>query len=381
MPSRLAFFVAVLLLALITTGCAGRNKQSQQATAASVVPQQIQTATMAFANRYIASTVDCYDDIIRHTDSPEVQLNAIRGKLVGATSVISAAVQTNPVVGLMDQAVFVTLNRSIAQRPATAQLFGQQHTDKLIAALKKQETDVWSIAAGYLTPDQIAELHKLCEQWLEEHPTQRYAINVDLADFQQQQKKDASGKQLVSSVFGLITLDPFTGLDPAVREVEQTRIMAERMFFYLRHAPMLLTWQVDSLYLQLLEAPQSKQLLADTARITASTTQFSDATSRFSDATSRVADTVEHFRKQLPEQQATLVEQLNQTIGVQRDAALKQATTQLSSQQDALTKHLNTLSADSIDRLYARARSLILITVGSILCAVVLYRRVLRPKS
>ena len=328
---------------------------------------------MAFANRYLAAMADVYDELAK-SPSPEVQLAAIRGKLIAGSGAIGCAVDTNPLVGLVDMAALVRLSRGVAEQPASFQAFGSEGGGKLVATLKKQEEDVWSVAATYLTEEQLSILRRACEQWLQEHPNQRYAMNVDLTEFAKSRRSGSNGNaagQLVSGMFGLITLDPFTGLDPAVKEVEQTRVLAERMFFYLRHMPMLLAWQTDSLYLQLMDAPASKQVLANTDAVASSTTRFSNATSRF-------ADSIEQFRKDIPERQQVLVGQLNDAMSVQRDAILKQATTQLSVQQDAMTKNLQGVTDASIDRLYARSRSLVLITVGAILGAMLLYRFLMR---
>jgi hypothetical protein len=91
---------------------------------------------------------------------------------------------------------------------------------------------------------------------------------------------------------------------------------------------------------------------------------------------------------------------LNQLIATQRDAALKQATTQVSVERDATVKQLNTtVSAqqaeltrnmqtvidNSIDRLYARIRSIVLIAAASILAVLLMYRllagKLLRGKT
>lgn len=335
---------------------------------------------MAFAGRYIVATAEAYDEIIKNSGDSEIQLAAIRGKLVVATAAVGAAVQSSPLAGLMDLAVLATLTRAIAERPSTASLYGAAQAANLASVLTIQERDVWSVAELYLTPAQRTELKELSAQWLTENPNQRYAINVEIAQLARKERTGA-GKEIIGSVVGVITLDPFTGLDPAVKEVEQTRALAERMFFYMRHMPVLLTWQADSLYLQLMETPPSKALLADTRSVANSTTQFSQATSRFADASSQIAKSVENFRAQLPDQQKTLVEQLNQTIATQRDAALQQATTQLASQQDDLTRNLATVTDSSIDRLYVRARALILLTVGAILAAMIIYRMIVRPRS
>src|SRR5262245_14747538 len=233
---------------------------------------------------------------------------AVRSKLVAATTAIGHAVELNPLVGLIDMAVMVSINREICEKPWVAEVFGEQEAEVIRRTLKSQEQDIWSIAAPYLTGDQITVLKKLARDWVKDHPNERYAVSVRLQDLPQAQQQQAiPGQQLMNSVFGLVTLDPFSGLDPAVKEVEQSRILAERMFFYLRHMPMLLAWQIEILYMQMLDAPQIKQVLTDTNTVAGSTTRFTDSTNKFADVSARFAKTVEEFRAGLPDQQATLV--------------------------------------------------------------------------
>jgi len=354
-----------------------------------IAQQQIQSQTMAFATRYIAAMADVYNRAQQDAKTTDIELAAGRSKVVAGTGAIGHAVETNPLVGLMNMAVMVTVNREIAERPWASEDFGAKDAAAIVAALKLQENDVWAIAGQYLTPAQIEELHQLCAQWLQEHPAQRYAISIRLQDFPQAKHANDPGQQFVSSVFGVVTLNPFTGLDPAVQEVERSRILAERMFFYLRHMPVLISWQADLLYLQMLDQPQIRKALADTTTVAGSTTRFTESTNKFADVSGKFADTIEKFRIQLPEQQSTLVTQLNDLVATQRSAALNQATTQvsvqsdalikqlntsISAQQDAMTKNLQVVTDSSIDRLYQRARSLVLIAVVSILAAFMIYR-------
>jgi hypothetical protein len=236
----------------------------------------------------------------------------------------------------------------------------------------------------------------VCAQWLAEHPGERYLVGARPEDFPQAKQAEIPGEQFVSSIFGMVTLDPFRGLDPAVKQFEQTRLLAERMFFSLRHMPVLVSWQADLLYLQMLDAPQVRQILAQTGTVAGSTTRFTDSTNKFAAVSGQFADTIEKFRVQLPQQQATLVAQLDGLIAAQRIAALNQATTQVSAQADATIKQLNGttdaiikqlngvgdariqqlngVTDATVDRLYNRARSLVLISVGTILAAFVVYR-------
>ncbi|MGH7177367.1 MAG: hypothetical protein ACREJC_08310 [Tepidisphaeraceae bacterium] len=391
-------FRVVCVAALASAGCAGgRSGQpasmdnSQQAPISSGNPEQIQVAIMSFADRYATAMADAYDLVQRNSSSLEARTAALKGKLLAGAAAIMNAVDPNPIVGLMDMAVMVTLTRQLTEDPRVAEVFGRRNVDTLLDALKIQETDVWNVAASYLTPDQIKELHELAARWLREHPEQRYVATARLANFPEARQSAAGAPQLLNSVFGMITLDPFEGLNPAVREVAQSRILAERMFYYLQHMPVIVSWQADLLVYQMLSEPQVAQLIQNTSTIAGSTTRFTDDTSRFSDASMRVADSVERFRQQLPDQQAKLVEQLDALISQQRDAVLAQATTQVSAQRDATIKQLNSsvetqqdITAQnlqrvmdrSIDRLYERLRSLVLIAAGSILGALLAYRLV-----
>jgi hypothetical protein len=254
-----------------------------------------------------------------------------------------------------------------------------------------QEADIWKLAGDYLNPDQIRELHDVADKWLADNPNQRFVAGARLAEVLALQPKshDKPVGGLTSNIVGLLRLDPFQGLDPAVQQVEQSRVLAERAFFYFQHMPMLLSWQTDLLYSQLLANPQTQKLLSDTSTVAGSTTRFTDSTDRFADASSRLADTVEQFRRDLPQEQDQLMKQMNELVATQRDGAVRQATTQISELRDAtvaqlgstmtgqqkdLSAHTQALMDQSIDRLYARLRSLVIFTALMLLAALVVYR-------
>jgi hypothetical protein len=56
-------------------------------------------------------------------------------------------------------------------------------------------------------------------------------------------------------------------IDPAVREIEQTRVLAERTIFYLQRAPSLLDMQIERLVYQLAVMPETKQTLNDVTKV------------------------------------------------------------------------------------------------------------------
>lgn len=332
---------------------------------------------------------DIYDRMQLTATTPEARLMAQRMKILSGTGAMGNAVDPQPVAGLMDMAIMVRLNRQIAEDPWVAREFGPEAAEALVAVLQRQEQDIWAIAASHVSPERIDELDQLVKRWRDEHPDQRYISGARLADFPE------SARSGGDSVFVLINLDPFHGLDPAVKEVSETRVMAERLFFYLRHMPMLMSWQADTLFDQMVADPEMTKLFGNAATIAGSSKTFTDASAQFSKSSSEVAQSVERFRLQLPDQQRQLVSDLGDLIARQREGAVGQATTQVSlhremtiqqlatsiaEQQELMTRNLQLISERSIDHTYQAARSLMLITVGTVLLAFVLYRRLLAPR-
>jgi hypothetical protein len=292
---------------------------------------------------------------------------------------------------MMDMAVMVTLSRQIAEAPWPREQFGPESAAAIVATLGVEEAEIWGVVKLYLSPEQIEQLHQLADQWRKEHPDQRFVSEARLADFPQAKKSNnnVNVAQLTTGVFGLVRVNPFAGLDPAVQQFKESRILAERAFFYSQHLPMLVSWQVDLLYSQMLAEPQVKQLFADTTTVAGSTTRVSDAAGQFAEAGTHFSQTLEKFRQELPRQQTELVNQVHQLVASERQAALSQATTQvadlrtttieqlnssLNSQQDALNQHLQGLTQNSINLTFAQLRALVFIIAGTILLAILLYR-------
>ena len=76
------------------------------------------------------------------------------------------------------------------------------------------------------------------------------------------------------SVFSLLGVDPLAGMDPAVREIAQTRLFAERALFVTQKMPMLLRWQTELLSVNAVEMPAVQQLVSNSTQIAASVERF-----------------------------------------------------------------------------------------------------------
>jgi hypothetical protein len=150
-----------------------------------------------------------------------------------------------------------------------------------------------------------------------------------------------------------------------------TRQLAERVFFFLQRMPIVLAWQVDQSYAQMLSAPEVQNTISSVATAAGSTTRFVDATDRF-------AGSVERFRADIPRLRQEAVEQVEQAVARQRDVAIQQTTTRISAERVAAVEQLGStvrteqgefsksaqqaLNA-TIDHLYWRAIGLVCVIV------------------
>lgn len=78
-------------------------------------------------------------------------------------------------------------------------------------------------------------------------------------------------------------------------------------------------------------------------------------------------------------QRDAALKQVAAEIAVERNAAIEQLNATVSAQQARLTENLRGVTESSIDRVYARARSLILLLAGVIGGMIVVYCFVVAP--
>ena len=121
-----------------------------------------------------------------------------------------------------------------------------------------------------LTPAQLAELQRVIAEWRAQNPH----VTVDRVHALQphhghaaQSAAGASGSS--TGLFSMLGLDPFSGLDPAVREIAQTRELGERTVYYAQRLPSLLDMQVERLTYEFAVMPETKRLLANADSVAA----------------------------------------------------------------------------------------------------------------
>ncbi len=342
----------------------------------------MQSDVRNFADDLITAVADTYGDVESRADTAAKRSFVQTQKVEIASSALENAVNVHPFGGLMDTVVLITLVRECNEDPATREILGTDYP-VIERMLVMQEATAWRLAGRYLSDDRLAELRRDIAAWRAANPQQRYVAHVHLIDFLiANPNLGQTQARNPGSIFALLFIDPLSGIDPAVREIEQSRDTAERMFFYLQRLPLLISWRVEIQYQQILGTPQVGQALGDVTSLTASS-------DRFVNVAADIAKSVEAFRTQISKEREEAIDQLTRATTTVSDAAITRATTQLSAErseaiaqlsasahaeEEALVKNTNVALNNSIDRFYERLQWVLIVTIGVFFGGLVLYR-------
>ena len=272
------------------------------------------------------------------TPAERARRAALETKNANISNAIAIATGPNPLVGVGDMITLVTLQRMLLQSPQTEATYGPERAAALVAAYQAQEAAAWRMGARVYTQTQLDQLRELIALWRRENPGARYIAGVRLEDFARDRRLSISTvPQKNESLLALVGLDPLSNLDPTTREVERSRLLAERVFFYTQYAPQIFKGQTESLYLQFLSTPEARRALA-------SFDQAADAL----DEMGRVADDLPAV---LAKERSEAIQQLFAELRIERQEALLQVAELIKAERRALLADLDTRQGGLRDTL------------------------------
>jgi hypothetical protein len=276
----------VLLLVTLSTGCRLMNtvmKVPGQTVRAvtpgskgqpAVDPVEVQEMLLRFADSYSTEMILSADKLRHGTNAPDTA-EILKWKIALNTQTCAIASGPNDIANLLDMTVFVTVTRMAVEDYWQPKVFGDSALP-MLESCRNAETHIWQFAGTVVTPKQVAELHKAIEGWRQRNPLPEDVLGARAVGFASRVvQANKSGTPTVDDVFNLLNVDPMSGLDPAVREIEQTRLFAERALFVTQQMPMLLRWQIELLSVNSMEMPTVQQLVTNTTQIAASADRVS----------------------------------------------------------------------------------------------------------
>jgi hypothetical protein len=290
--------------------------------AAKMPAKLLQTGLMRFADTFAAKMTEATKDFAAKSDKPEAQIQAMSWAVGQITAAFTIATGPNTNVDLLDMTVMVTLGRMTHEEYWLPKVWGEADRP-MLDAFTALEKDIWDIAAHALTEQHQADLRATIRAWREQNPDMGVTAFVRLPAFEE--LLSASKQQTGAESGGLselLRIDPLSGIDPAVREIEQTRMFAERALYYAQRMPLVFSTQVELLALKLSQMPSVQGALADTERISKAATSISETAATLPNA-----------------------------VRAEREAAVKQIADELTAQRQGLVADLEKAEAPTREML------------------------------
>lgn len=320
-PSRLRLALAVALLASAAGGCnlvkstvemPGRLASaalSSGSGATAAAPDVVQGRLMRFADLFALEIEASAEAFAKQVGTPEAHIQALTWRIDYSNLMWRLASGPRAYSSLFDGLVAVSLLRR-AHETHWREQWGEAD-QPMVDTLRGLEQRLWNLAGEVLPPDFLAEVKGIVTTWMESEPSSRVDEIALLPSFLDLAGSDKAEGGLVNDLTNLVRVDPLAGLEPAVREVEQVRQMAERTFYYLQRQPEILSARVELLTLRASRTDEARRTFESVERV--------------SQAAASLAATAEA---------------LPASVAAEREAALDQISAELTAQRAGLVADL-----------------------------------------
>ena len=303
--------------------------------------RETQLKVMRFADEYAGRVQEVGSRFQAAEKRPEQRLTAQAWKVQQSEAAYTIASGPNPLVNVLDMVVLASLSRLVIEDVWIKAADGE-HAQWVLDEHRSLEQRAWKLLDGLLTDAEKARLNEVIVEWRKQHPDVRFVAYIHFADFAKSVGAPRPGEERTSgSLFSKLGLDPFASLDPAVREIAQTRELAERTIYYMQRMPALLDMEIEKLTYRLAVMPETKALLEDL-----------DRASLVGSAADRLAGS---FPEIIARERQALVSQLMQELDARREM-VSSMSGELRSMLEAGTETSNSLHAtlETLDRITAR---------------------------
>jgi hypothetical protein len=275
------------------TGSSEKKKQEEKAA-------RVQNETMNLADTFVGEMLGTAGRI--RAETPEQRLAILGWQTRQANAAYDIASGENPLEDAVHLAILVTLGRSVLEAYWVPNVFGDT-ARPMLSVYANIEPRSWSIVREFTTEEQETKIRSLVTEWRASHAEIHEVAAIRLPEIVGS-SGDARALGSPGEALQTLGLDPFAGLDPAVAQVQRSRILAERTLYFAKRWPRILELMTRQLVLELAIQPPGDKLLADL------------------DRASRAADSVAQTAGELP----ALVDR-------ERDASIRQIMDALQAQE------------------------------------------------
>lgn len=237
----------------------------------------LQNDLLQFADTFITSVSQALEHLKKPDGSAINRFDQVRLKSRLTTDMIALVSGSNQLGNLVEALVYVESLR-ISIESTWLPSANNINELPLLTVLRQRQDNLKEIARDVLTPTRMAQLQAAIEDWRKN----RSSTDFDLGTFASFSlvneviaHTESKSAQASNNVFALLDLDPLAGLDPAARELTETRLFGERALFLGKRMPQLMEYQMELLTMRTSEAPEVQTMVANT-------TQFATAADRLS---------------------------------------------------------------------------------------------------
>jgi hypothetical protein len=196
-------------------------------------------------------------------------------KISYATTILALVTGPNALTNLLDLIVLITRSRMMVEAYWLPEVYGET-ARPFLDTCRETETQLWQVATSFLTAAQQEELRQTIHTLHQQDRNSRTLLPAQVLNFVTEGAKVSYKRRSEpSSVFSLLMLDPLSGLDPATRELAETRLFGERVLFIAHWMPNLLRWEMELFTLKTVELPQLQQVLTASTQLAAAADRFS----------------------------------------------------------------------------------------------------------
>jgi hypothetical protein len=261
-------------------------------------PLELQLQLQRFTDDFLSQTEQALDDYAQRVGTDVARAEALRLKLVSGSSLLSIVSGPNPSANLLDLVSVTVLTHRTIEDYWIKTPNGAAY-QRWLDASRLLETNVWSLAARFLTPAQVEEVRQAVNDWYARTPEVRTAFFARPGEFASMLRASKEKGAELNGVFSLENLDPTIGLDPAVREITRSRLFAERAMFTMQRMPFLLRMQIELMGYQLGQQPAVQLALTNTIRLSDSADRISRASESISQTAAQLPDRLSAERKEI----------------------------------------------------------------------------------
>ncbi|MCA9285504.1 MAG: hypothetical protein KDA22_09830 [Phycisphaerales bacterium] len=376
--------LALLLLGAATAplaSCAGPARTGPQATQrfgpGSVTAETVNAKLLGFADDHVLRVIEATDAVSAQCTDVDQRsvVNAL--SLRNAQATFAIATSPNPIAGLTDMVVMVSLTKEAIRRRAIDRTLSEAQRlqpesyrvspealdgmfspeDRILyRAISDSDRDVRALAESVFWPEQIAQLDRLLEEWWERNPDRRLVSQVRLQDFARYRGATMEAISLgPRNIFALLYLDPFASMDPSAREIAQSRMLAERVTYQLNRLPLLISMHARGLLYESLTTKEVVSLRTTLEEAGQTMTRLADVADRWpEDVAAEREAALSQIRTGIAEERERTLAELADAVGSERSAAIADIEAAVGRQRDELLTAIDVRTGavqDSLSRL------------------------------